>query len=224
VRRGGERWWEDRDWPEKGAERRIARGLAGTNLLVSLWVLAGLGMCAAVLAYTWRMNGPYLNKPEYLGWVQAPAAVAVAAYVLPLAWLLVIVVPRLGRGRLVVAWPQIPQNTGTRCTFHVGTSPGGARIDCVRVFLRCVRSRARPLLPVADWGARLAWVAEARLPLAAYAGPQRHLVAQFDVPADAPPTDLNARDAVRWEVLVLGTVGGADYADAVVVPVYAPAA
>lgn len=220
--RGGERWWLDRAWPASGATRWMATGIAGSSVASAFTLAATFALCASSCAYATRNPGYYRKYiDEAIGPIPVSPAVAIAVWALPLVWLLIVLVPRIGRGRLLVAWPSFPQRTGGRCAFHVGTSPGGARIDSVRVFLRCIRTPSRPFLPLATWNARLLWVGEARLPLGAYAGPQRHLVAMFDVPAEAPPTDLHAKDAVRWEVLVLGTVGGADYADSVIVPVYA---
>jgi hypothetical protein len=224
--RGGAVWWRDRDWPTAGAERRIAPGIRAPGVPVALAVIAAFAYCVLALSMLGRMSTrawaptPRGDEPFFWGWVPASAAVVVAAWALPLIWLAVVVGPRLGRGRLVVAWPELPQRTGARVAFHVATSPGGARIDGVRVFLRCVRTRSRPLLPLRTWNARLAWVGEARLPLNAYVGPETHLRAEFDVPADAPSTDMHADDAVRWKLLVLGTVGAADYAQSVDVPVY----
>jgi hypothetical protein len=224
LRRGGDLWWRDQDWPRQGVERRVATGVRGTwTPLVLSAALTGL-LCVA----GWQYLDSHANiwrDPYLFGWMpHVPGAFLVAAYALPFAWICVVLFPRLGRGRLIVAWPTFPQFTGGRCAFHVATSPGGARIDGVRVFLRCIRTPFRPLLPLATWNARLVWVAEARLPLASHVGPESHLRAEFDVPATAPPTDLHADDAVRWEVLVLGTVGSADYVECVDVPVYAPVA
>lgn len=220
---GGGTWWRDMAWPANGVERRIAPGVRGPSVPVAIAVVTTFAVVAAALAGAWRLGGMYTQRPEDWGWTPTSALVEVAAWALPLAWLLVALVPRLGRGRLVVSWPTFPQFSGGRCSFHVGTSPGGARIDGVRVFLRCIRVRNRPFLPLATWNSRLAWVAEARFPLGAYAGPESHLRVEFDVPADAPSTDLHAADAVRWELLILGTVGATDYADCVDVPVYAAA-
>lgn len=192
--------------------------MQATSLAHAATVALTLGVCASCVTLA-PGSGRYMTLDD-LGWVPVPAYVIVATWALPLIWLVAVVGPRIERGRLVVAWPELPQRTGARVTFHVATSPGGARIDCVRVFLRCVRIRRGLLLPLEAWNARLAWVAEARLPLGAYVGPETHLRAEFDVPADAPSTDLYADDAVRWEVLVLGTVGAADYAQSVDVPVY----
>ena len=223
--RDGAAWWQDRDWPASGLEHRTARGMRGPTGPVSVAVVALFGAFAMTLSLVGGLPlhpGQIRGDPEIFGWVPAAAGVVVAAWTLPLVWVLLVFVPRFGRGRLVVAWPELPQRTGARCTFHVGVSPGGTRIDGARVFLRCVRTPSRPFLPLANWNARLAWVAEARLPLGAYLGPQSHLRAEFGVPAAAPSTDLLADDTVRWELLVLGTVGGGDYADSVIVPVYAP--
>ena len=217
--RGGAAWWRDRAWLASGVERPIGAGMQATSFALSITVAATLTMCACCV--TLALGYDRYGTPEDLGWVSASASVVVATWVLPLIWLVVVVGPRLGCGRLAVAWLELPQRTGTRVAFHVGTSPGGARIDGVRVFLRCVRTRSRPLLPLTSWNARLAWVAEARLPLGAHVGPETHLRVAFDVPADAPSTDLHADDAVRWELLVLGTVAGTDYAQGVDVPVYA---
>lgn len=224
--RGGERWWLDRDWPSSGVERRIAPGIRGPSVLVTSVVIATLAFCALALSYLGSIsplswNPTAAGSPEEWGWVPAPAGVVVAAWTTPFLWWILVAGPRLGRGQFVVSWPSLPQRTGGRCAFHVATSPGSTRIDSVRVFLRCIRTRHRTFLPLAAWNARLVWAREARLRLGAYVGPESHLVAEFDVPADAPPTDLHAKDAVRWEVLVLGTVAGTEYADSVLVPVYA---
>jgi hypothetical protein len=219
--RGGAPWWKDRAWLATGVERPVGAGMRGASIAVALAVAVAYGLFAAGHAAAWRTGGPHMSRPQDWGWSPATAPVVIAAFVLPLLWILVILVPRVGLGRLVVAWPELPQRTGTRVAFHIATSPGGARIDCVRVFLRCVRVRRRLFVPLDAWNARLAWVAEARLPLGAYVGPQSHLRVEFDVPADAPTTDFHGIDAVRWEVLVIGAVGGSDYADSVTVPVYA---
>jgi hypothetical protein len=222
-RRGGALWWRDRDWRAGATERRLSMGLPGvaTPLAVSIG-LAGL-LCVGGWWYldthTNMWGDPFLFDCMY----DAPATFVVATYALPLGWLLIVLLPRLGRGRLVVSWPSFPQFTGTRCSFHVGTSADGATIEDVRVFLRCVRVRHRPLLPLDAWNARLVWVAEARSRLGAVIGPESHLRAEFDVPARLPATDLRAADAVRWELLVVGRIGVTDYADSVVVPVYAAA-
>ena len=218
--RGGDVWWRDREWPASGAERWIAAGIAGSNVMLALTVFAAFALCGGVFAYAGGRGWSGRAFAEYGLWVPTSVGVVIATWALPLTWLLVVLGPRLGRGRLVVAWPELPQRTGTRVSFHVATSPGGARIDGARVFLRCIRTRHSPFLPLAGWNARLAWVAEARLPLNAYVGPETHLRAEFDVPAGAPSTDFHAKDAVRWEVLVLGTVAGTDYAQGVDVPVY----
>jgi hypothetical protein len=186
-------------------------------------VALAVGATVTVISWAWTRidaTNPYPVSGD-LGWVGAPTWLVVVGCALPPLWLLAVLVPRFGRGRLVVSWPEFPQRAGGRCTFHVGVSPGGANIDGVRVFLRCVRVRHRPLLPLVAWNARLAWAAEARLALNSRVGPETEVVAAFDVPASAPPTDLHADDSVRWEVLVLGTVGASDLAVAVPVPVYA---
>jgi hypothetical protein len=217
--RGGAVWWRDREWPARGVERRISPGIRGSSVTVTLTVVATFALCAGTFAYAGGMWDRYQRLKDL--WVPTSAAVVLAAWVLPLIWLVFLLVPRLGRGQLVVSWPEFPQRTDGRCTFHVGVSPGGATISGVRVFLRCVRVRHRPYLPLTAWNARLASAAEARLPLNSHVGPETEVVATFDVPADAPPTDLHADDSVRWEVLVLGTVGASDLALAVPVPVYA---
>jgi hypothetical protein len=179
-----------------------------------LWVALFL-LCFAVCTRpgNWR-------DADNLGWVPTHWSVAVATYALPVAFLALVVGPRLLRGRLVVSWPTFPQFTGGRCAFDLRTSSARARIDDARVFLRCIRKRRRPIPILPGWNDRLVWVAEARLPLGTHVGPETSVRAEFDVPAGAPSTDLHADDAVRWELLVLGRVGAADYVDAVVVPVY----
>jgi hypothetical protein len=182
-----------------------------------LAVASVAALCAVGNVGTWAASFRWKG----LSLVQfAPTPQSLVVQVLTLAWLALVLRPRLGRGRLVVAWPALPQRTGGRCAFHVGTSPGGARIDGVRVFLRCiVEARTPDNLWVRR--PRLLWVAEARLPFGAHVGPDSHLLAAFDVPADRPETCLLTDPPVHWEVLVLGRVAGTEYADRVTVPVYA---
>lgn len=220
-RHGGAPWWRDLAWPANGMQRPVSSGIRGASIAVAVSVGATLGLYALGRSSVWGYTGYQVTGPQDWGSLRAAAPLVIAAIAVPLLWLLVVIGPHLGRGYLIVAWPSFPQRTGTRCAFHIGVTPGGARIDNARVFLRCVRTQARPFLPLATWNERLAWVAEARLVLGAYVGPQNELRVEFDVPASAPSTDLHAADAVRWELLVLGNAGGADYAERVTVPVYA---
>jgi hypothetical protein len=212
--RGGAVWWRDRDWSTEGIGRWIAFGFRGTSVVVA--VAATATVCSLAHFAVWLRLGWAAI------WETTPQLAILTAVTdaLMVAWLAIVLVPRLIGGRLIVAWPSFPQFTGGRCVFHVGTSPGGARIDGARVFLRCIR---RDLdVPLSAHGAHLVWVGEARLRAGTYLGPESHQRVDFDVPSRAPPTDLHARSAVRWELLVLGTIAGADYADSVTVPVYAP--
>jgi len=218
--RDGMPWWRDRAWSMGAVTRRIDEGLPRTSSYVAWTIAAGIAYCACCFAVIG--NTDTKDAELILRWVPTHWSIAVATCVLPVAFLALVVGPRLLRGRLAVSWPTFPQFTGGRCAFDLRTSSARARIDGVRVFLRCVQTRRRPIPILPGWRDRLVWVAEARLPLNACVGAEETQRAEFDVPASAPATDLHADDAVRWELLVLGTVGAADYADAVVVPVYAP--
>jgi hypothetical protein len=218
--RGGARWWLDADWPAAAAERRIARGVRttlSTPLAVALALLAF--WCAMGHMVTWgcASSGRFATAMELA--LEAPSVVLQGA---ALVWLIVVLLPRTGRGRLIVAWPSFPQRTGGTCSFHVGTTDGGARIDGVRVFLRAIAEARWPQNPLVR-RPRLLWVAEATgLGIGAHVSPDHHLRAAFAVPADLAETCLVEKATVHWEVLVVGTVGGAEYADRVTVPVYAP--
>lgn len=203
------------------ATRRIAAGLAGPPILRALL------LAVWITAFSLRpfiIPGPTMFGPPRpgLAW-SAPfpwTNPAIPGLAVGAAWLLVALalLPRLGKGRLVVAWPGRPPATGGTADFHVGTSDGGARLDGVRVLLRCVRESRCGVVRRPE----ILWVRDAGLDRDAAITPGDDLRVRFDVPARLPATDLQARDAIYWELVVLGRVGPHDYADCVLVPVGAP--
>lgn len=194
--------------------RRIAPALAGPSRMRAF--LAALWSVAILLLPPMAVRGIGILPPSGA----APSVVVVYGLAVTGAFLHfgLTVLPRIWKGRWVVAWPRVPA-VGETAEFHVGTTDGGARIDGLRVLLRCVREpRAEPVARP-----EILFVREAVLPSAAAIGPGSDLRVRVAVPRRCPASDSASPVAVYWEVVVLGRVGAHDFADCVLVPVSAAA-
>lgn len=196
------------------AERRgeasvpVAAGIGAPGRGETRWIVIGAVVWCAVAAVVWAAH------PR--------APVLLVGFVVPwLGWrALGPSLRRLRHGSLVVGWPGGVPRVGVAAEFTVGTTPGGASIDHVRIVLRCVREIRGGWL--ASWLVPFElWHAAARLDRAAHLGPESFQLARIEIPADLPPTDLAAAEPVYWEVLVLGRLGERNVMSRVMVPVRA---
>ncbi|MCE9635290.1 MAG: hypothetical protein K8T90_06240 [Planctomycetes bacterium] len=214
------------------ATRRIASGVGPTSriraVVLVIWTVAIASQLILVLI-GWNSFMRTGFRPSIEG------GVPMLAVALCLAFVTLTLRPLVMKGRVVVSWTDSPQRVGGPVTFCVGTSPRAANIDRACVHLRCVREspragfmgrlgfRERTILwtrPAADsFDARTRTGAPAA---DRFIGPTREIRARFDPPANLPGTDMWARDATMWEILVVGDVGSSAFARAVPVTV-APA-
>ena len=122
-----------------------------------------------------------------------------------------------------VAFGSFPMLAGDRARFSVTfvRRPPADPFDTVAFTLRCITETPRlrgAIWPVARCVLAIPPVSAARA--TADGGP---LDVEFEVPADAPGTDLLSRPAVYWELVVQGTSPSWSYEQAFQVPVYARA-
>lgn len=204
-------WERDRKWPRGGEARGgIERGLSPWRW-ASLWIIIPILHAAGGLLV--------------LGWggVVSPGLFAAFAVSVVLVVFVVLLTRAWLQGGVELRWDDFPMRTGTRVRFHVATTTGGSSMPEFTATLRCVETRSgafdieRPTeivcsVPRATNG-----------PLAA--GPEEFVTVEFDIPADAPGTDLDRPGDERyWELVVLGTTAWGKIAESFVVPVYAVAA
>lgn len=184
------------------------------------------------------LAGPIRQRsaPDGADWrdqrlVAGTATLVVLAVVPDYVWRFAVVIAFLVIARFIrpktcaaarVELQKSPYFTGERATFRVslaGRAPAEP-FDTVQFLLRCVvetprlRGWARP-------DARCVVAMPAVAVTRAADGTESHVVA-FDVPADAPGTDLLARGPVYWELVVQAASPAWTYEQAFRVPVYAP--
>jgi hypothetical protein len=124
------------------------------------------------------------------------------------------------RGGVEVRWDEFPMRTGTRVRFHVATTAGGASMPEFGVVLRCIETREVPGDIDVSTHAAAIIPCITRGPLAT--GPEEFVTVEFDIPANAPGTDLGRRGQERyWELVVMGTTAWGTIAEAIIVPIYA---
>ena len=214
------------------ATRRIASGVGPSSriraVVLVLWTVAIASQLILVLI-GWNSFMRAGFRPAIEGGVPA---VAVA---LALAFVTLTLRPLAMKGRVVVSWTDAPQRVGGPVTFCVGTSPRAANIDRACVHLRCIRESPRAgLLGRLGFRERtILWTRPAEDSFDArtrtgspaadrFIGPTREIRERFEVPAGLHGTDLWARDATMWDVLIAGDVGSSAFALAVPVPVAPP--
>jgi hypothetical protein len=198
--RGGPAWERDRAWGRDAEVRSPWQrcSLRGVSFLAA-WTLFSAWMVM-------RRNG--VMSPSI--YIAAGCGVFVAV-AMTRAWL---------QGGVEVRWPEFPTRTGMRARFHVATTAGGTSVPVLSVALRCVASRR------GEGGSQSEASIVSELPCATpgplAAGPDEFVTVEFDVPADAPGTDLSRRGDERyWELVVLGTTAWGKIAETFVVPIYA---
>jgi len=214
-KRGDAPWFRDRNWNASQAAQTLFFHSPLPRWMWAIFIaLISWGFVAAAF---WPNGKPSLDLPPCV-------PVVVGAVLLGEVALLR---PERGRWKqyVVVAWPSLPQVVGDRVTFQVGTS--GRRtltLSEARLVLRCVREERFGPLGIRR---RASSVYRSELILApeVVIGPALDVRVEFDVPADAPPTDFVGDPAVFWELAVLGyrqggRSGRALVAEPIFVPIY----
>jgi hypothetical protein len=193
-------WERDRNWPRDRAVRTaFLRELEPGAIAVTLLLVVGALLMPQMGTFT----------SGHLVWISLAAA-GVAAY-LARDWLV---------GGLQVRWDEFPMRTGTRVRLHVAMTAGGTSMSEFSASLRCVESA--PISEDLDSAARVAACVPCATPGPLAAGPDEFVTVEFDIPADAPGTDLSCRGDERyWELVVMGTTAWGRIAETFVVPIYA---
>jgi hypothetical protein len=122
-------------------------------------------------------------------------------------------------GRAGVHWLHTPCRTGEPATFAVSVDLSGSDASELRVWLRSVRTT-----PATMWSAPQARVLGIHSPDGVppdSAGPAEEVLVTFDIPSNAPGTDLAAREPTHWEVVVVARTSWGRIEEVVPVPVYA---
>ena len=146
----------------------------------------------------------------------ASASVAVGGGI-ALACILVVV--RVAwQGGVEVQWDPATLHPGATAVFHVGTTPGGARLVDARFLLRCVgpwvadeRHRER--------GPRVRWESEVSADACEAPGPDDFVRVTFDIPPGVPPSDLGGYPPTWWELIVRGRTLWGTVTESFLVPV-----
>lgn len=202
VRRGTRlRPVEPWTWGTEGDERGVRRPL-GHGRRGRWWLALGLGM-VFVGVPLWTTGVPAAVVAVFVG---LPGAV--------LAWLGYRYV-RAGSVRL--AWHTRPLVTGGRAEFTLGVSDGGARFESATVRLRSIEEHpSRAHLIWCTWTDVVEFAREFA------PGPGHDVFVAFDIPAEAPGTRIDVREACWWELEVTGTSDAGPIGERFVVPIYDP--
>ena len=182
----------------------------------------------------WRPDGQELAFDRtriawrQLLWAFGFAALAVTFWVVTHEWIIaaVLAVPASGlawsgflnlrTGALRLTLPEFPLFAGSRGTFLLGVSEGGARFDEAIVVLRCVQEhrKGKPRF-------ESVWETHRVLDPDALPGPGNDVRVQFDIPATERGTRLDVREPCWWELDVIGQTDRGPVHERFLVPVYA---
>jgi hypothetical protein len=121
--------------------------------------------------------------------------------------------------RVELLFDEFPLRTGSRIRLHVATSAGGPTLTTLCTALRAVRSPGTGWFGHPAPPAVVAIVEPAVEP--AGTGPEEFVTLEFDIPADAPGTQLTPGDETHWELVVLGDTAHGPFSASVIVPIYA---
>ncbi len=197
-------WERDRSWPRNGEVRSAPLPGVGARELAFVPVLAAGGWLVL-----WHGAGGLSGK------IVACVVTTGALLWCARSWF---------AGGVQARWVEFPMRTGTRVCIHVATTRGASSMSEFVAFLRCVETRR--LSCYVDSAAQVVASVACATPGPLAAGPDEFVIAEFDIPADAPGTDLSRPGEERyWELVVLGTTAWGKIAETSVVPIYAdPAA
>ena len=131
---------------------------------------------------------------------------------------------RLKYGRAVAALGQFPFRRGSTLDLHVQVPRALPQHAVPAATLRCIQERyvttgtgKNKHLTVE---CREIYRDTAQVDVVASSGGQRAIRVRFEIPADAPATDLSSRPCRYWELDVEAPTDGVDYAARFLVPVY----
>lgn len=189
-----EPWNWDHRWDREGQETQFDRTRTGWTQL--LWALGFV-----VLAVQFAVFVP--------AW---PLAVILAVPASGLAWF---GYRNLRGGGLRLTAAEFPQFVGSRATFLLGVTAGGARFEEAVVVLRCVQEHRR-----GEPRFETVWEQSRELDPDMLPGPGNDVRVQFDVPATARGTQIDVREPRWWEVDVMGQTDGGPIHERFVVPIY----
>ena len=187
-------WRWDHRWDREGQEAQLDRTRTGWKQL--LWALGFFVFAVqfAVLVPAW------------------PVAVVLAVPASGLAWF---GYRNLRGGGLRLTAAESPQFVGSRATFLLGVTEGGARFEEAVVVLRCVQERRKDKPKF-----EAVWEQRRELDPDTLPGPGNDVRLQFDVPATVRGTQLDVREACWWELEVFGETDAGKIREKFVVPIY----
>ncbi len=191
-------WTNDRPWRRDGDVRRSLWSELPPTTILTVAVVAFVHLAVATTA-----------PGTLYHYIVALLSIGIVVVILR-AWL---------RGGVQVRWDAFPLRTGSRARFHIAVTAGGSSMSQFAARLRCIHPTYRP----GDLGISLNVL---EVPCATSgtlaAGPEEFVTIEFDIPADAPGTDLSRRGEERyWALAIVGTTAWGKIAETFVVPIYA---
>lgn len=123
-----------------------------------------------------------------------------------------------------VWYSRFPFHPGEKVTLYFGMSEGGATFERATFHLRAIEETTHGGLGVPN-STVVTWMAREHRPPGPLPGPRTDVQLAFDLPDDAPGTQLSAVDPHYWVLEVVANTSAGPYFESFLVPIYArPAA